>query len=573
MAMDGTPDSGITEGDKATDIHKEDMCGRGNENISPEDVQESEHDPFLCSQDPRCSPDGFPGLSGNHRKHGRRSDQASDFWSRGVAIWRALDTRSNGSKRIGDSNSLTKESGNPATEGDTAESVPTRSRDQLHCSKILSSLESDSTSAIPPRVDHQARPVPNSSDPDLKKVSNSRSEPLGPPPEDPSRSSASDVAGPVQSVELEIKKCRSTTAASVSNSPTKSRGGDEYDQLKGADDIPLHADRVGISITTHVEIEDDLQVPPCTGKSKPPIPTGPRLHYRPSSRPSWGSELYPPKRRQNLETPPKPSLEPRYKESSSAKTTSRLSESPSVTPITPITPTSNRRIQHLKSLSADAPAFHPRSPSSSPITPINSYRNDHKRSVSIGSRRSFPSHVSVMPKTPSRQHSVRHSRHTSMGTPSIPIESGVLRNLGAPSQPSPGYYYPEPHQHTPKGQGQVFDIQGSIPLQMPAQFSDSFSPNMPPLSSSIHSSNNNIIYQNAQVYEQGEHDAEYSQSNHFDSYTTSQAANAAPNAADLHQNGNIYTQDTNGYGPRYYSNHTDPTHQVCFCPLRIDHAG
>ena len=570
--MDGTPDSGITESDKALDLHKEYMCGSGNENTSPEDVHESEHDPFLYLQDPRCSPDGFPGLSGNDRKHGRRSDKASDFWGRGVAIWRALDTRSNGNRRIGDSDAHLKAPGNSATEGDTAESVPTRLRDQLHCPKILSSLEFDSTSAIPPRVDHQARPVPNSS-PSVLKVTNSKSELLGPHPEDCSRSSVSDVAGPVQSLEHEIKKCRSTTAASVSNCPTKSRGGDEYDQLKGADEIPLHAECVGSTITTHVEIEDDLQVPPCTGKSKPAIPTGPRLHNRPSSRPSWGSELYPPKRRQNLETPPKPSLQHKHNESSSAKTTSRLSESPSVTPIIPVTPTSNRKIQHLKSLSADAPAFHPRSPSSSPITPISSYRNDHKRSVSIGTGRSFPSHVSVIPKTPSRQHSVRHSRHTSMGTPPIPIESGVLKNLGAPSQPSRGYYYPEPHQHTPEGQGQVFDIRGSTPLLMPAQFSVSLSPNMPPFSSSFHSSNNNTIRQNAQVYEQGEHDAEYSQSNHFDSYTTSQAASAAPNAADLHQNGNIYTQDTNGYGPRYYTNHTDPTHQVCLRPLRIGHAG
>ncbi|KAF6238459.1 hypothetical protein HO173_003426 [Letharia columbiana] len=65
-----------------------------------------------------------------------------------------------------------------------------------------------------------------------------------------------------------------------------------------------------------------------------------------------------------------------------------------------------------------------------------------------------------------------------------------------------------------------------------------------------------------QAYNSGEQNAEYSQSNHFDSYPPSQVANAVPNAADLHQNGNMYTQDTNGYGPRYYSNHTDPSHQL-----------
>ena len=569
--MDGTPDSGITESDEALDLHEGITCGRGNENTSPENVHESEHDPFLCPQDQRCSPDGFPGLLGNDRKRGRGSDQASDFWSRGVAIWRALDARSNGNKRIGDPNALSKESGNPATEGDTAKSVPTRPRDQLHCARDLSLLESDSTSAISPGVDHQARPVPSSSAPVSKRVPNSRSELLGSSPEDRSRISASDVAGSVQSLELDIKKCLGTTAA---NSPTKSRSGDEYDQLKGADDIPLHAERVRSTITTYLEFEDDLQDRPCTGKTEPTIPTGPRLHNRPSSRPSRGLELYPPKRRQNLETPPKPSLVRKHNESSSAKITSRLFESPSVTPITPITPTSNRRIQHLKSFSADAPAFHPRPPSRSPTTPISSYRNDNKRPVSIGSGRSIPSHVSVMPKTPSRRQSVRQSRQTSRGTPSIPIEPGVLGNLVASFQPSPGHYYPEPHQHTPEGQGQVFDIRGSMPLLMPAHCSDYLSPNMPPFSSSsFHSSNNNTIRQKAQVYKQGEHDAEYSQSNHFDSYVTAQAANTAPNAADLNQNGNIYTQDTNGYGQRYYSNHTDPTHQVCLCPLCIDHAG
>ena len=46
-----------------------------------------------------------------------------------------------------------------------------------------------------------------------------------------------------------------------------------------------------------------------------------------------------------------------------------------------------------------------------------------------------------------------------------------------------------------------------------------------------------------------------------------QAASAPPNASDIQQNGSMFTQDSNGYGPRYYSNHTDPTHQVDFCPL------
>ena len=136
-----------------------------------------------------------------------------------------------------------------------------------------------------------------------------------------------------------------------------------------------------------------------------------------------------------------------------------------------------------------------------------------------------------------------------------------------------GYHYPEPHQHTPEGQGQYFDPQVSMPSLMPARFSNPFSSHVPPFPSLMRTSDNNTMHQNAQVYKQGEQNAEYSQSNHFDSYTTSQAPNAASNAADLHQNGNMYTQDTNGYGPRYYSNHTDPAHQVNFCPLRIDSAG
>lgn len=181
-----------------------------------------------------------------------------------------------------------------------------------------------------------------------------------------------------------------------------------------------------------------------------------------------------------------------------------------------------------------------------------------------------------MPKTPCRHSSAQHARQRSMRSPFTPIVLCNLGNPGAPLQPSFGHHYLGPHQHTPEGQGQYFDIQGSMPPFMPpfvsAHFSGSLRPNIPPFPYSVHFSSNDAVDQNAQVYKQGEQNAEYSEPNHFDSYASSQAANAAPNAADLHQNGNMYTPDTNGFGPRFYSNHTDPAHQVRLCPVRMGHA-
>lgn len=335
--------------------------------------------------------------------------------------------------------------------------------------------------------------------------------------------------------------------------------------FRGANAVPLHAEDVRGTVTT----------PQNPGQKKRPRVQ--RKSMIPGLNKQASSSLSPPKRQQTPEKPSEPSHAPQHNVSSSAKATSHLFEPHS---ITPITPTRNKKIQHLKSLSADAPVFCPSPTSSSPATLISPYRKDHERSVSHGSFDYFPSYGSVMPETPYRQSGAQHARQTSMETPFTPIELRNLGHPGAPLQPSLGHHYPGPHQHTPEGQGQYFDNQGSMPPFMPpsmspfmpSHFSGSFSPNIPPFPYSVDYSNNDAIDQNAQVYKQGEQNAEYSQSNHFDSYASSQAANAAPNAADLHQNGNMYTQDTNGFGPRFYSNHTDPAHQVRLCPVRMGHA-
>ena len=565
MAMKGEPDRGITQSDTVLGLHKGTTLERGNEKNSPEDICKSENFPILRSEGQSCSPDGIRRLSDSNQKHGPRPNPASDFWAQGLAKVKVLDVRSNGNQKIGDSTAVIKEPGNPHAERDTAESALIQSGDQLHRSRVLSFLRPGSTSAPSSRVDHQAPSVPKYSVSVSKDVPNSRNKASGQPLGDPLRKMARDVAEPDQLLELEAEKGCSTTPASVSKSPTSlSRDGNEDNLVNVAGTVPLHTEHVRSTVTTRLKIEDNLDVRLDTEKIKPTIPMIPSLDEKASSH------LSPPKRQQITETPSKPSHAPEYNESSSAKATSHLSLSKPC-PVIPITPTSNNKVRHLKSFSVDAPTFHPSPPSSSPTTPISPYRKDHEKSVSIGSGHSNPSYVSAMPKTPYWQPSARHSRQTSMGTPSTPIDSGILRNPGAPSQPSLGLHYPGPHQHTPEGQGQYFDIQ-ALPVLMPAHFSGSLSPNVLPFPFSVDSFNNSAFDQNAQMYKQGEQDAEYSQSNHFDFHASSQAANAAPNAADLHQNGDMYTQDTNGFGPRYYSNHTDPAHQVRICPLRLDHS-
>ena len=574
VAMNGNPDKGITKSNTMIDIHKETTRERGNKNNTLEDAHESEHGHFLSLQDQYCSRDELFRPPGGDQNRGSCYDPACVFWGRGLANWKALDTRSNGSGKIGDTTALIKESCTSPAGKHGAESASTYSRIEIDSSRLPSSLESDSTSATPSKMVHQAQPLPISSVPVSDEFPTNMNEPISLPLGHPLRFMAPDAGAYDQCLDLEAKKCRSPTPASLSNPSKESLNGNEYKSLKGADAVPSYTESISSTVRTYVGIEDNLQIRPVIGKIKPAIPIGLNFKSK-TSHLSQNSGLSAPKPRQTPETPSKPSNTLIDKGMSSVNPTSHPFGSRPVIPITPIipiTPKRNNRIGHLKSLSADAPAYQPSAPSGPPTTPMSSYRNDDQRSASIGSRHSSPSYVSVMPNTPYWQRSAPHSRQASMGTPSIPIESGVLSIPGASSQLSPVHQFPGPQQHTPEGQGQYFDTQGPLPLPMPAHFLDPLSPNGPHFPSSLRSFHHDTVHQSAQVYEQGEQNAEYSQSNHFDSYATSQAATAAPNAADLHQNGNIYTQDANGYGPRYYSNHTDPAHQARLCPLRIDHA-
>lgn len=569
--MDENPDKGINKNDRIPDLKKGASRRSGNKKTSPKDGHGSDYDPFLPLSSARRSPDGFPMLSGNDRKRGPRSDSASDFWSQGVANWRALDTRSNGHEKTSDSAALVNETGYPPTDKDTAKSLPTYSRDQLDRSRIPSFLESDGTSASSSGVDHLARPVPDSSVTVFDEIPDHKNEPLCPSLENPMESLAPDVGTrdqslEIHSLELRAQKRRRSISASVSDSPTKPPGGKDYDSLMGAD-VPLHAGRAGSTITSHPEVEDDLQGSPGIGNLKPAISAGPECSDGAYSRPGWGTGPLLPKQRGNAPyTPPKLSQAPKHNESSSAKAASHLSEPRSVTPITPT------RIHRIRHPNVETPAFHPSPPSSSPTTPTGSYSKGHGRSVSIGTGHSNPSYVSVMPNTPISRRGLQSSRQSSMGTPSVPVGSGAFSSYGGASQPLIVSHYPTPHQHTPERQGQCFNHQEPTPLPLPIHFRNYLGPIMSPFSSPMHPSSSNTIRYNTQVYKQGEQNAEYSQPNHFDSYAAPQVANAGPNAADLHQNGNMYTQDTNSYGPRYYSNHADPSHQVHFYPMRIDNA-
>ena len=381
-----------------------------------------------------------------------------------------------------------------------------------------------------------------------------------------------DVGVVDQSIKNEAKKCRSPTLACVSCPAKESLVGNEHELPKDADAISSHTEPVSSTGMTCVENEDSLPVRPADQKIEPTMPISPSPKSRNSCL-SADSGLSPPKQRQTLETPSKPFKTSKHSRLSSMSPTAHLFGPHSTeAPFPPNTPRRNPRIEHFKSLSADASAGHS-SPSSGPTTAPRSYfRHNHERSVSLGSGQPSHNNVSVMPKTPCWGRNPHHFIQNRMRTLPIPSGSGVHVDFRESSQPCPAHLYPAPKQHPSGGQGQFLDIQRYMPLPVPAHFPESISPNRPPFPSSLHSFHNNTIHQNTQVYKQGEQTAEYSQSNHFDSYANSQAANAAPNTADLHQNGSIYTQDTNGYGPRYYSNHTDPTHQVRLYPLRKDYA-
>ena len=235
---------------------------------------------------------------------------------------------------------------------------------------------------------------------------------------------------------------------------------------------------------------------------------------------------------------------------------------------THVTPTRSAKTWHQKSLSAEASAFQPHQPAHLSATPTRSHSNGHGKSASTGTGYAGQTFGSSLRDW---QRWVSHNGPNNTGLRLAPNESGGFTNTGE-VQPSVGFGgYPEPHQHTPDGQGQFFGTQGSMTHLMHPQSHDPLDPILHSLPAPLPVFRNDMIYYNAHINKQGEQNAEYSQSNHFDSYTTAQAPNAAPNAADLHQNGNLYAQDTNGYGPRYYSNHADPSHQVTSCEHRVSH--
>ena len=234
---------------------------------------------------------------------------------------------------------------------------------------------------------------------------------------------------------------------------------------------------------------------------------------------------------------------------------------------TPFTPILSAKTRHPKSLSAEASAFQPDQHAHLSATPTRSQSNGHRKSASTGTGYADHTFVSTLPNW---QRRLWHYGPNSAGPPLAPNDSGAFTNTGG-AQPSICFRYPEPHQHTPDRQAQFFDTQGSMAPLIHPQSHGPFDPTSHSFPSLLPVFHNDGIYYNAQIYKQGEQNAEFPQSNHFDSYTTAQAPNAAANVADLHQNGNLYAQDTNGYGPRYYSNHADPSHQVNSCETRVSH--
>ena len=505
---------------------------------------------------------------GGNQDSGPHSDPAFEFWSRGVAKCKALEQGSSGNDKVCDSTAfIKKEPANPSAKRDTAKSAAIHSSDQSDQSRILSLANPDSTSALSTGMDHRARQVPISSSTMSDEISPRKDEPLYRQQVEILKNVAPEIEEREKSSELEAKNCRSRDSASVLNTPTKSRGGSQHDFLRGADAISLHAEHTGHATMSHMEIEDSLLSRRGTGEPKPAASRGLNFGSKIPSRLSGTPRLSHPKQRRDLNTPPEPSPISENNELLGTKATSYISNPRSSIPSTP---TNSLKSRHSKSLSVEVTAFHPSLRSYSSNETMKSCSND--RNASIGTRNIYsdPRCIPAMPKTPLQQRRLGHSREASMGRPSVPVESSVFIKSGSSPHKITHPHYPKPHLHIPEGQGQVFGIQGSIPPKTQAHIPYSFGPIMPPHFPSMRSFDN-TIHQNAQIYEQGEQNSEYSQSNHFDTYATSQAANAATNAADLHQNGNMFTQDTNGYGARYFSNHTDPARQVHRYPLYIDH--
>ena len=550
---------------RATDKSSKGTTHRsGNENASPEDFHAPEPD-FRHQDRPL---DDSAELPDGDRECGPRSDAASEFWSQGVAKWRANDKR-----RIGDLTALTKKPVNPPAKTDIAESALARSKDPSCHSWVLGPVEFDSASPISSEADHFARPVPNSSTTVLDETLHTstqnrvvglapdnarRDQPAKPEAQkfystvEPRNLSPRDGAATLYRVTLKASKRRSPISPSVSIPPTGPSGSSDYRSLMGTNAISLRAGRTKSIITDHLEYGDGLQSRAGTETPKPSIHTRLIPITGDSSPPSPGSAVSH-KQRQIQDTSFKSSPLAMHDESSSLIATLQASKPSSVVPITPLRAPRSMR---PKFPSAEAAAFSPSASSRTPATPMKSHTEYFSRPF--------------MPNTPLQERRLGHSRQLSVGPPSRPIGPRFLQSSEASSQHFTNPRYPEPHQHTPEERAQYFDIRRSVPHPVPASFYEPLRPSMPRFPSSMSSFANNTIYQNAQLYQQGEHNAEYSQSDHFDAYGSSQGANSAHNPADLHQSGNLYIQETNGYGPRYYSNHADPAHQVFLYSLLID---
>ena len=401
-------------------------------------------------------------------------------------------------------------------------------------------------------MDLRARQVPNSVGMVSHEIPPGKDVPLHLPQGGFLGKEAPRIEGRENSSGPEAKNDRSPGSANVLDTPTKSRGGSQHDSLTGADVTSLRAKHTAHKSVSHLEIEDNL----FTQRGTPSHAE--YTEHKITSHLSGTPSLSLPEHQQNRNTPPDPSPVSRNNELCSTKTTSYVSN-PCFS--IPSTPTNSLTSRHSKALSVEAAAFHPSPRSNSSHETMQSCSNDRNPSTSTVTGHFTPTYIPAMPKTPLWQRRPGHSRNASTGMDTGPRPHRITH-----------HHYPRPHQHTPEGEGQVFGIQGAMPPPSRAHIPYVFRPIMPPpLLSPMHSFDN-TIHQNAQIYEQGEQNPEYSQPSHFDSYANSQAANAAPNAADLHQNGNMYTQDTNGYGARYFSNHTDPARQVHSYPLYMDHA-
>lgn len=434
----------------------------------------------------------------------------------------------------------------------------------------------------------QAAPLPSRRGSPLKYESkfeaDHENEPLRPSPQDSSVALTPDVGTDEQSVvETEAQK-RRTVPANAPNLCTKSRGSEERDSLIDDDSTSLQAGHEKNTPTSLLEVGDALQSPPSSGNPKPAVSMSPTFDN--GAYPHTGR--HPRSHTSNLEKTllrSEPSKVSEDAESSTTNATSRFSQPQVLT-----TPTSPKyhRIRHRKSLGAEARAFHPRQFPSSLTTPRGTYGNSHGKPASNVAGQSIPSHSLAMRTTPRAQHSSWPSRQSSMGTPSVSVGSGRVQHPARAPHPSTSPGYPKPHQHTPKGQPQYFPTIGSPPIQMPNRMPQPFNANRPPFPSPVQSSpmqsssmqpspmhpfEYNSPRFNAYVQGQDEHNVDYSQSNQFDSYANSQAASATPNASDIQQNGSMFTQEPNGYARRYYPSHTDPTHQVDFCPRHIIFAG